>query len=126
MEPWSSGKELFDKNDRVNEDKVNVSSTTEKVVKTRKENKQTLCNIVKDILEKELKAMIPEIIKTLLEEISEVKATVTRNMAKVTFNTLSQLSNKEELTHDKQSDYKNDMLVHNKSDEQQIRIEEKH
>eukprot|EP00957_Ditylum_brightwellii_P050078 3795888-Ditylum_brightwellii.AAC.1 len=47
-------------------------------------------------------------------------------MAKITFNTLSQSSNKEELACDKQSGNENGLSEHNKSDKEQTMVEKEH
>eukprot|EP00957_Ditylum_brightwellii_P024390 1841072-Ditylum_brightwellii.AAC.1 len=70
-----------------------INSSLAQDVKTRKDNKQTLCKIVKETLEKELKAMLPEIIETS--------------------------SNEEDVSSKIQHGAENDMLEQNKPDRQQ-------
>eukprot|EP00957_Ditylum_brightwellii_P011859 893761-Ditylum_brightwellii.AAC.1 len=60
--------------------------------------------------------MLPELIKTVLEEISAAKETVTKNMEAVTLNILSQSSKKDDLARDKQRGEENDKAAQNKQD----------
>eukprot|EP00957_Ditylum_brightwellii_P144093 10978949-Ditylum_brightwellii.AAC.1 len=57
---------------------------------TRKESRQNILKLVKDVLVKEVKAMLPEIIKTVLEEVSVANNKVIDEL--ITPNTPSQLA----------------------------------
>eukprot|EP00957_Ditylum_brightwellii_P040587 3072403-Ditylum_brightwellii.AAC.1 len=73
-------KKIMDSNNKKHTEALNqINESLAQVVKTRKDIRQALRDIDKEILEKELKAMLPEIVKTVLEEISAVKITVTKN-----------------------------------------------